>query len=213
MSRAAERGQSTSPSGTQAETLHWPASLAHYRLAFPVPFLHVFAHGIALSGRSKQAGDAKPLMRSIRVRTLVGAMVLGCLVSVPLRAEEPWSARVEAPVMVAGAHQPLPAAVTTVPQVPDGFGGQSCHLWLRFYQRWFSRFMTTRCPMKPSCSRYSQEAVSRYGVGWGILMTADRLYHERSEQAMARLVPDPDRIRFPDPVESNVIWRNPHGRD
>ena len=106
-------------------------------------------------------------------------------------AEEPWTA---------------PPAL---PAEPAAGYGQTCgHLWLKAYQNGFSRMMKSPCQMQPSCSAYSLEAIQKYGVLGGTLLTADRLYHEGSIQRTAPLVRVGDRLRYWDPVENNVMWRS-----
>lgn len=119
-----------------------------------------------------------------------------------IRAEEPWSGP-DAPPVIGS-----PAGKTVRPSVPDGFVKTGCYLWLRAYQTGFSRFSASKCPLQPSCSNYSLEAISKYGGFWGVLMTADRLFHEGSVRHTAPWFRDVDRIRFMDPVADNVIWRN-----
>jgi uncharacterized protein len=120
-----------------------------------------------------------------------------------IRAEEPWSVRVGSPVMEA----PAPDPGFGRPAVPDGFVKTACFIWLRAYQTGLGRLVASQCPMKPSCSNYSLEAISKYGGFWGILMTADRLFHEGSAVRTAPWMVEDGRIRFFDPVEENVIWR------
>jgi len=46
---------------------------------------------------------------------------------------------------------------------------------LTFYQRFVSPLKAPTCRFYPSCSCYACEAVIKYGVGRGLLMTAARL--------------------------------------
>ena len=50
------------------------------------------------------------------------------------------------------------------------------------YQRWgrpiTSRFV--RCPYRPTCSEYSREAVEKFGLPRGLLLTTERLWRCRS---------------------------------
>lgn len=96
---------------------------------------------------------------------------------------------------------------------PEGksLGSDACHALLSLYRHCISRFIATRCPMSPSCSSYSMEAIARYGPARGMVMTADRLIHEFDEQRQ------PDAIviringerRYYDPVRNNDFWWAP----
>lgn len=90
---------------------------------------------------------------------------------------------------------------------PQGFSKTSGFMWLKIYQNGFSRMMSSPCAMVPSCSNYSLEAVEKHGAFKGIMLTADRLYHEGRIAQTAPVVQTPTKILFIDPVENNVIWR------
>lgn len=48
--------------------------------------------------------------------------------------------------------------------------------WLiRFYQVVISPAIGPRCRFYPTCSQYALEAISRYGAGYGSVLTAKRL--------------------------------------
>jgi hypothetical protein len=140
-------------------------------------------------------------MTLLAARSFACGLVAASLLPVLARAEESWNPPPQGPAV---------AAVQA--GVPDTLGGVVCHVWLRCYQRWFSRLLWTRCHMKPSCSRFSQEAIAKHGAWRGVLMTADRLYHEGSEQRVAPTVTEAGRLLFLDPVENNALWRKPHDR-
>ncbi|MGB9803835.1 membrane protein insertion efficiency factor YidD [Desulfofundulus sp.] len=46
---------------------------------------------------------------------------------------------------------------------------------LRFYQRFISPLKPPSCRFYPSCSEYAVQAVSKYGVARGLLLTMWRL--------------------------------------
>ena len=46
---------------------------------------------------------------------------------------------------------------------------------ITFFQIFISPADGDRCPMHPSCSRYAQEAVRKYGIVKGAVLAADRL--------------------------------------
>ena len=122
----------------------------------------------------------------------------------PVCAEEPWSVQGDAPTVASG----VPTSRASVrPAAPDSFVRTGCYIWLMAYQKGFGRLSSSKCPMKPSCSNYSLEAINRYGGFWGILMTADRLFHEGSVRQTAPWMVEGDRTRFLDPVDDNVCWR------
>jgi len=77
---------------------------------------------------------------------------------------------------------------------------------VRFYQRNLSPVMGGRCPMNPSCSRYSIQAINKHGFFIGLMMTADRLMHEDDETRLATATVRGNRVTFSDPVENNDFW-------
>ena len=107
----------------------------------------------------------------------------------------------------AGAEEPWAAPVAPAAEPAAGYGQLCGHLWLKAYQNGFSRMMSSKCPMWPSCSAYSLDAVEKYGFLRGALLTADRLYHEGSIQRTASRIQVGDQLRYWDPVEDNVVWR------
>ena len=46
---------------------------------------------------------------------------------------------------------------------------------LQLYQQRISPLIGSKCGFKPSCSRYSVQAIRNYGILRGLVMTADRL--------------------------------------
>lgn len=48
-------------------------------------------------------------------------------------------------------------------------------LAIRFYQRWASPGLPAACRFEPSCSRYAQEAIERYGLARGGWLALRRL--------------------------------------
>lgn len=46
---------------------------------------------------------------------------------------------------------------------------------IRCYQKYVSPVKSTRCPYFPTCSQYGVEALEKYGVFKGILLTAWRI--------------------------------------
>jgi putative membrane protein insertion efficiency factor len=77
---------------------------------------------------------------------------------------------------------------------------------VKFYQEYISPVRGGQCPMYPSCSAYSIQAIKKHGFFIGIMMTADRLIHESNEMDFAPPVEGEDGLRFYDPVENNDFW-------
>ncbi len=46
---------------------------------------------------------------------------------------------------------------------------------IRLYQRWLSPGLGAACRYEPSCSRYTYEAIERFGVARGVGLGARRL--------------------------------------
>lgn len=65
------------------------------------------------------------------------------------------------------------------------------------------------CPMHPNCSRYSQEALARFGAVKGWVMTMDRLMRcGRDEIRLAPRVVVDGKLKFYDPVDNNHFGRS-----
>ena len=46
---------------------------------------------------------------------------------------------------------------------------------IRLYQRWISPAFPSACRFFPSCSEYAAQAISRYGLAYGLWLTCRRL--------------------------------------
>jgi len=77
---------------------------------------------------------------------------------------------------------------------------------VRLYQVYISPVYGSRCPMYPTCSQYSIEAIKKHGSLVGSLMTVGRLMHEADERRFVPLQKVGDRYRFMDPVSNNDFW-------
>lgn len=116
----------------------------------------------------------------------------------------PWSASTDAPVLMMKADR---ASAAARPDKPSASVAATPFLWLlSFYQKTIGPAVSGRCPMHPTCSRYSVEAIHKHGPVMGIIMTADRIIHELDEQQYAPLARVGDRYRFADPVRDNDFW-------
>ena len=116
----------------------------------------------------------------------------------------PWSGSPDAPVILSPAdhaapdrgREDLPADIVATP-----------FLWLLgFYQGVIGPVNSGRCPMYPTCSQYSVQAIHKHGTAVGIIMTADRIMHELDEQHSAPLVKVGGRYRYEDAVADNDFW-------
>ena len=74
------------------------------------------------------------------------------------------------------------------------------------YQRYISPVKAGSCPMYPSCSTYSIEAIRKHGAFVGLVMTADRLIHENNEMDYAPLIMRGGALKYFDPVSNNDFW-------
>jgi len=77
---------------------------------------------------------------------------------------------------------------------------------VRFYQDYISPVTGQRCPMHPSCSAYSIQAIKKHGFLMGIIMTADRLIHESDEISLGPIVEVEGELKIHDSVENNDFW-------
>lgn len=76
---------------------------------------------------------------------------------------------------------------------------------LRLYQTAIGPIKGQHCPMEPSCSQYSLEAIQRYGLFLGLLMTADRLHRCGHDVSRYSVVDTDAGARYADPIEQNTI--------
>jgi hypothetical protein len=112
--------------------------------------------------------------------------------------EEPWSVNPRFPAPSSGVPS---SAVVSGKEVPEEMGRSCSYTWLKIYQNYFSVVLTSRCPMYPSCSNYSIQAIRRYGSLKGIMMTADRLIHESTEMRESPVIQVGGRALAFDPAE------------
>ncbi len=64
-----------------------------------------------------------------------------------------------------------------------------------------------QCPMYPTCSEYSRQAIARHGLVIGWMMTTDRLLRcGRDETRLAPKIMIGGRLKTYDPVEENDFW-------
>lgn len=90
-------------------------------------------------------------------------------------------------------------------EVPSVFGSLLIHS-VKAYQRYISPIKAGSCPMYPSCSEYSIEAIRKHGALVGFAMTADRLIHENNEMDDAPLIMKGGALKYFDSVSNNDFW-------
>jgi putative component of membrane protein insertase Oxa1/YidC/SpoIIIJ protein YidD len=116
----------------------------------------------------------------------------------------PWSASSDAPVILSPADRVPPDRGR---EGPSSDIVATPFLWLLgLYQNAIGPVNSGRCPMYPTCSQYSVQAIRKHGPAVGIIMTADRLIHELDEQRSAPLVKVGGRYRYEDTVADNDFW-------
>lgn len=117
----------------------------------------------------------------------------------------PWSTSDDAPVIAMPADRRTASAAETGRPVRSV--AATPFLWmLTFYQKGIGPVVSGRCPMHPTCSQYSVDAIRKHGPVIGIIMTADRMIHELDEQSQAPLIAVGGRYRYSDPVQNNDFW-------
>lgn len=85
------------------------------------------------------------------------------LLPAALSAEEPWSISREHPV----TSEALPAE--------HNHPKESANFMIRFYQNYISPLSGSTCHYQPTCSRYTAEAIRKFGLLKGMVMGTDRL--------------------------------------
>ena len=76
---------------------------------------------------------------------------------------------------------------------------------IRFFSKVISPADGPRSPSYPTGSAYGYQAVKKKGVILGIILTADRLFHE-TDKNLNPLVTIGGKNRYYDPVENNTFW-------
>ncbi len=137
---------------------------------------------------------------------LLLVFVISLVTAESARADQwgPWSTNSDAPAMLTLADREAPTKrrEERVPGIAS-----TPFLWLlKIYQNFISPVKGDRCPMYPTCSQYSVEALQKHGPVVGIIMTADRLIHESDEPAYVPYKKVGNRYRFIDPLENNDFW-------
>lgn len=85
---------------------------------------------------------------------------------------------------------------------------------IRFYRGPLNRLSAVRdgqCPMYPTCSEYSRQAINAYGPVMGAVMSIERLMRcGRDELRLSPKILDNGEFRCFDTVENNSFWWNHH---
>ena len=64
-----------------------------------------------------------------------------------------------------------------------------------------------QCPMYPSCSQYSRQAIARHGLLIGWVMTTDRLLRcGRDETHLSAKIRVDGQLKTYDPLDANDFW-------
>ncbi len=95
----------------------------------------------------------------------------------------------------------------------ESFAGGVFLFPVELFAKYISRADGDRCPMYPSCSGYSKEAVKKHGplIGW--IMTCDRLMRcGRDEKNHSPSIAAGEKIKTFDPVSNNDFWWDKSGR-
>lgn len=78
---------------------------------------------------------------------------------------------------------------------------------IEFYRKYISTVAGSRCPMYPSCSKYSIDTLKKHGPVVGYVMTCDRLMRcGRDEVRLSSPVWINGKRRCYDPVRNNDFW-------
>jgi putative membrane protein insertion efficiency factor len=83
---------------------------------------------------------------------------------------------------------------------------------IHFYRKYISGADGNRCPMHPSCSTYSLEAIKKHGPLKGWVLTCDRLIRcGRDEIKLGPPIFAGEKTRTNDPVKNNDFWWDKSG--
>ncbi len=141
----------------------------------------------------------------IKIALIIGVVFILSATAAQAQQWGPWSAGGDAPALTTAADTELSPSKQTSPTEYSIAG--TPFIWLvKFYQKFISPVDGDRCPMYPTCSQYSIQAMHKHGPVIGIVMTADRLMHEADERDFVPARKVGSRYRFIDPVENNDFW-------
>ncbi len=89
---------------------------------------------------------------------------------------------------------------------PSGNSPGPLQLAVRMFQKYISPVDGPRCPMYPTCSSYSLQALHQHGPLLGVFLTVDRLYREGDPHEHKQPIDKWGYIRFNDPLNHNDFW-------
>jgi putative membrane protein insertion efficiency factor len=143
---------------------------------------------------------------------LFSLLVGACRPDIYLRPEQPWAD---------DAPQEPWSVSRRAPVLPDGVASswrsgasgaqhsQMLELAFRLYSRYLSRVDGPRCEHRPSCSRYSVEAMRKHGFVAGAWLSIDRLLRSGNSSSLKQLplkeFHEGNRY-FHDPIEENDFF-------
>ena len=128
-----------------------------------------------------------------RIKTFIAAMIFFVIIC-------SWRG-------IAATQDALPPAVAGDPKNPVTVESNPVLKPLRLITGIISRADGDRCPMVPTCSAYSAQAIQKHGLLKGWIMTSDRLMRcGRDELRLSDTVLINGRKRSHDPVSNNDFW-------
>ena len=96
--------------------------------------------------------------------------------------------------------------------VDNSRGSHPMHSFIDIYQNRLNHLSAVRageCPMHPSCSEYSRQAIDSHGFVLGWIMTVDRLIRcGRDETAVGTRIFVNGAWKTDDPVKENAFWQH-----
>ena len=78
---------------------------------------------------------------------------------------------------------------------------------VKFFQKHISPIDANRCSSYPSCSQYSNAALTKHGALMGWIMTCDRLLRcGRDTSTLSQKIVINSQVIVSDPVKANDFW-------
>lgn len=140
-----------------------------------------------------------PLTGAMILRMALLLLLIGTTGEVRAHEEDPWFFNDKGR---AGGGE---TAIREKQPTAEGNGG-ALQTFLRGFFQAVSNVDGDRCPMTPTCSTYSLQAMARHSLILGWIMTVDRLIRESDEQRYCPWVLMDGSWHCLDPVEANDAW-------
>ncbi len=102
---------------------------------------------------------------------------------------------------------PKPTNPTKLASKETTLATEAAKFGVRFFQAVISPLDGPRSPSYPTGSAYGLSSIKKHGAFWGILLTADRLFHE-ADQPLGPITNFHGQDRYFDPVFRNDFWLN-----